>query len=139
MSKRVLSKEQVETLLQNPNVERCSERTISYHKDFKVLAVRKYREGLPPSEIFRQAQFDIDMIGRRNAPNEYLSRWRKIFKDKGESGLKADGRGKSKGGGRFKKFTNLTNKEKLKRLEAEVAYLKEENRFLVKLRKKSLN
>ncbi len=138
MSKRILSKEQVETLLQNPNVERCSERTISYHKDFKILAIRKYLEGLPPSEIFRQAQFDIDMI-RRNAPNEYLSRWRKIFKEKGELGLKTDGRGKSKGVGRSKKFANLTNEEKLKRLETEVAYLKEENRFLAKLRKKSLN
>ncbi len=138
MSKRMLNKKQVETLLQNPNVEKCTEKSISYCKDFKVLAVRKYLEGLPPSEIFKQAQFDIDMLGRRSASNEYLSRWRKIFKEKGESGLKADGRGKSKRGD-LKKFTNLTNEEKLKRLETEVAYLKEENRFLVKLRKKSLN
>ena len=42
-------------------------------------------------------------------------------------------------GGRPKSIAGLTDKEKLKRLEAEVAYLKEENRFLAKLRKKSLN
>jgi hypothetical protein len=78
------------------------------------------------------------MIGL-NTPKECLRSWRNIFRDKGEMGLKIDGRGKSKAGGRPKNFANLTDEEKLKRLEAEVAYLKEENRFLAKLRKKSLN
>ena len=138
MSKRIFNKEQIKALLQNPNVAECSERSISYHKDFKVSAVRKYREGLPPLEIFRQAQFDIDMIGSR-APKWCLRRWRRVFKAKGEAGLKTDGRGQSKAGGRPKSLANLTDEEKLKRLKAEVAYLKEENRFLAKLRKESLN
>ena len=138
MSKRIFNKEQIETLLQNSNVAECSEKSISYHKDFKILAVRKYREGLPPSEIFRQAEFDIGMIGHKT-PKACLRRWKKIFKDKGEAGLKTDGRGQSKAGGRPKSLANLTDEEKLKRLEAEVAYLKEENRFLAKLRKESLN
>lgn len=138
MSKRIFNKEQIETLLQNPNVASCSEKSISYRKDFKIFAVRKYREGLPPSEIFRQARFDINMIGRET-PKGCLHRWKKVFKDKGEAGLKTDGRGRSKPGGRPKNLVNLTDEEKLKRLEAEVAYLKEENRFLAKLRKKSLN
>jgi len=138
MSKRIFNQEQIETLLQNPNVTGCSERSISYRKDFKILALGKYREGLPPSEIFRQAQFDIGMIGSKT-PKGCLRRWKKVFKDKGEAGLKIDGRGQSKAGGRPKSFANLTDKEKLKRLEAEVVYLKEENRFLAKLRKESLN
>lgn len=138
MSKRIFAKEQIEMLLQNPNVARCSSKSISYHKDFKVLAMRKYHEGLPPLEIFRQARFDIGMIGYET-PKQCLRQWRKIFKDKGEIGLKTDGRGQSKAGGRPKNLANLTDEEKLKRLEAEVAYLKEENRFLAKLRKRSLN
>ena len=138
MSKRIFTKEQIETLLQSPNVAGCSEKSISYHKDFKISAVRKYREGLPSSEIFRQAGFDIAMIGHR-IPKECLRRWKKVFKDKGLAGLKTDGRGQSKAGGRPKSLANLTDEEKLKRLEAEVAYLKEENRFLAKLRKESLN
>lgn len=138
MSKRMFNKTQIEILLQNPNVARCSEKSISYRKDFKILAIRKCREGLPPSEIFGQARFDIAMIGRKT-PKRCLRRWRKVFKDKGVSGLKIDGRGKSKGGGRPKSLANLTDEEKLKRLEAEVAYLKEENRFLANLRKESLN
>lgn len=138
MSKRIFTKEQIETLLQNPNVAACSERSISYHKDFKVLAIRKYRKGLPPSEIFRQAGFDIDTIGRETSKG-CLRRWRRVFKDKGETGLKTDGRGQSKTGGRPKSLANLTNEEKLKRLKTEVAYLKEENRSLAKLRKEKLN
>jgi len=138
MSKRIFNKEQIEILLQNLNVSGCSPQSISYHKNFKILAVRKYHEGFPPSEIFRQARFDIDMIGRK-APKECLRRWRKIAKREGEAGLKIDGRGQSKAGGRPKGLANLTDEEKLKRLETEVAYLKEENRFLAKLRKESLN
>ncbi len=138
MSKRIFAKEQIKALLQNPNVAGCSSKSISYRKDFKVLAMRKYHEGLPASEIFRQARFDIGMIGHET-PKRCLRRWRKIFKDKGEMGLKTDGRGQSKAGGRPKDLASLTDEEKLKRLEAEVAYLKEENRFLAKLRKESLN
>lgn len=138
MSKRILTKNQIEILLQNPNVAGCSSKSISYHKGFKISAVRKYHEGLPPSEIFRQAKFNIDMIGRK-IPKHCLRRWLKTFRVKGEAGLQTDGRGQNKAGGRPKNLANLTDEEKLKRLAAEVSYLKEENRFLAKLRKESLN
>lgn len=134
MNRRIFTKEQIEILLRNPNVAKCSEKSISYNIDFKVLAVGQYREGLPPKEIFRQAGFNIGMIGYE-IPRRCLRRWLKTFKLKGETGLRTEGRGRL--GGRPKNLTNLTDKEKLKRLEAEVAYLKEENRFLIKLRKES--
>lgn len=138
MSKRIFNKEEIETLLENKGVAKCSEKSISYDKDFKILAVRRYQEGLSSSEIFRQAGFDINMIGRKT-PKECLHRWKKIFRTKGETGLKIDGRTQSKLGGRPKNLANLTDEEKLKRLKVEVAYLREENRFLAKLRKESLN
>lgn len=137
MSKRIFSEEQIKTLLQNPSVERCSGKSISYRKDFKVSAVEKYYEGLPPNEIFRQAKFDINMIGRET-PKRCLQSWRKILKNKGVQELSVETRGRGKGGGRPK--TNwLNEKEKIKYLETQVAYLKAENDFLAKLRKKSLN
>lgn len=138
MSNRIFNQEQIKSLLQNPSVANCSEKSISYHKKFKVSAIKKYQEGLPPSEIFIQAQFDIDVIGHKT-PKECLFRWKKILKNKGVTGLRTDGRGKHKSSGRPKNPANLSDEEKLKRLEAEVAYLKEENRFLAKLRKQSLN
>ena len=138
MSKRIFTEEQIEMLLQNPNVAGCSEKSISYHREFKILAVKKYHEGLSPREIFRQAKFEINMIGDE-IPDDCLLRWRRIFKNKGEIGLKIDGRTGSNRRGRPKDLANLTDKEKLKYLDAQVAYLKAENAFLAKLRKQRLN
>lgn len=131
----MLSEEQIKALLQNENVAKCSDKSITYHKDFKIEAIKKYQEGLPSLEIFKQAKFDIDLIGRET-PGSCLKRWRRVFKDKGIEKLSIETRGK--GGGRPK--TNWSNeKEKIRYLEAEVAYLKAENAFLAKLRKKRLN
>jgi len=134
MSKRIFSEEQIKELLQNPNVARCSDKSITYHKDFKIFAVRTYLdEGLPPNQIFKNAGLNIDMIGR-DIPGYCLHRWLKTFRIKGVEKLFSETRGK--GGGRPK--TNWADeKEKIRYLEAENAYLKEENRFLAKLRKKS--
>lgn len=135
MSKRIFNEEEIKELSQNPNVERCSEKSISYQKNFKVVAVKEYQEGFTPIEIFTRAKFNIEVIGRET-PERCLQRWRKILKNKGEGGLLFENRGRSKNGGRPK--NNWQNdKEKIKYLEAKVAYLKAENDFLAKLRKKS--
>lgn len=137
MSKRIFNQEQISLLLQNPNVDRCSEKSISYHKDFKLSAVKQYESGLPASEIFKQAGFNLDIIGRKK-PKWCLGRWLKVFRTKGIKELSIEARGRGKGGGRPK--TNWSNdKEKLKYLEVQVAYLKAENAFLARLRKKRLN
>jgi hypothetical protein len=137
MSQRIFNEEQIKELLKNPNVANCSNKSITYKKDFKISVVKRYQEGFPATLIFKQAGFNIDFIGRKT-PKWCLERWRKTFKKKGEEGLKMDERGKSKGGGRPK--TNWSNeKEKIKYLETQIAYLKAENDFLAKLRKKSLN
>lgn len=135
MSKRIFNQEQIKELLQNPNVAKCSEKSITYKKEFKVLAVKKYHDGLPSSEIFRQGGFNLDVIGRK-IPKDSLLRWRRIFGDKGEDGLKTEARGK--GGGRPKRNWQ-SEKDKIEYLETQIAYLKAENHFLAKLRKKSLN
>lgn len=135
MSKRIFSKEQVKELLQNPNVANCSDKSITYKKEFKISAVKKYQEGLPASMLFKQAGFNVDLIGRKT-PKWCLERWRRTFRDKGIKGLANEARGKS--GGRPK--TNWSDgKERIKYLETENAYLKAENDFLAKLRKKRLN
>ena len=85
MSKRTFTKEQVEALLKNKNVARCSAKSISYRKDFKILAVKEYQEGLSALEIFKRAGFDISMIGNE-VPRDCLRCWLKIFEEKGEKG-----------------------------------------------------
>ena len=119
-------------LRSNVSVSNCSERSISYSKDFKLRAVRQYEEGLGSREIFRQAGFDLKMIGLQT-PKECLKRWNRTFKSKGVDGLETDARGRAGGRPRTK---NLTEKDWIRRLEAEVAYLKAENDFLARLRAK---
>lgn len=132
MSKRIFTKQQVKQLLSNKNVSGCSERSITYSKDFKIKAVKLYKQGLTPREIFRQAGFDLNAISR-DQPKECLKRWNKIWGTKGEGGLAAETRGRT---GRPKKTKDLSDVDKIKRLEAEIAYLKAENDFLAKLRAK---
>jgi len=132
MSKRILTKEQIEELSKNANIANCRERSITYSKDFKINAVNLYKQGLIPREIFRQAGFDFNTIDKKH-PKDCLKRWNKTVRKKGLGGL-SEARGKN-GGGR-PKTKNLTDKDRVKRLEAEVTYLKEENDFLAKLRAK---
>jgi transposase len=132
MSKRIFTSEQIETLKRNPNVKNCSERSILYSNDFKIKAVKEYKEGLTGREIFDKAGFDLKIIGK-DVPKGCLKSWNKIYKKKGIVGLEKDFRGITSG--RRKKI-EIVEKDKIKRLEAEVAYLKAENDFLIKLRAK---
>lgn len=133
MSKRIFSKDQIRELLTNPNVSRCSNKSITYNKTFKVLAVKKYyKEGCSPNMIFKEAGFNMDMIGKYT-PKRCLYGWKKIYKSEGEDKLRVETRGKHNKGGR-PKMKGLTDAEKIKRMEIEIAYLKAENDFFMKLR-----
>jgi hypothetical protein len=135
MSNRIFTQEQLDALLKNPNIEGCSEKSITYSKAFKITAVREWQTGLPPQEIFIQAGLDISLIGSET-PKNCLRRWRKVFQQKGVAGLQVDGRSQNKSGGR-KKAHWQSDKDKIEYLETQVMYLKAENNFLAKLRKKS--
>ena len=135
MSKRTLNQEQINELLINKHILRCSEKSITYDPEFKLLATLRYqKEGLSPSSIFLEAGFNLAIIGSET-PKQCLRRWLKTFRKKGPDGLRLEGRGQSGSGGRPKNPDNLTEKERLKYLETENAYLKAENAFLAKLRK----
>lgn len=136
MSKRIFTQEQVTMLLGNKNVAACSAKSISYHKDFKIATVKRYQEGLPPSAIFREAGFNLALVGRKR-PKDCLRRWIKIFKEKGEQGLRQDGRMTNNSRGRPRtNLSEMSEQEQLKYFKAQIAYLKAENAFLAKLRKR---
>lgn len=132
MSKTIFTREEVKKLSKNENVAGCSERSITYGKNFKINAVKLYEQGLTSAEIFRQAGFDLAVIGK-DKPKECLLRWNKIVRKKGEAGL-AETRGKNSTG--RPKTKNVSAKDKIKWLEAKIAYLKAENDFLARLRAK---
>jgi hypothetical protein len=132
MSKRLLNKEEQKELRENSNVRYCSDKSITFTTKFKEKALGQYAAGLTATEIFKQSELSLKLIGK-DVPNDCLRRWRKIHKEKGIRGL-SEARG-SNSSGRPKK-QKLTEAERLKYLEAEVKYLKAENSFLVALRAK---
>jgi len=134
MSKRIFTKNQIEDLLLNKNVERCSEKSITYSKEFKIRAIKQYNEeGLSSTMIFKQAGFDLNIIGK-DTPDGLMYTWRKILKEKGLKELSKETRGRGRIG---KGPQNIkgSDKEKMEFLELKIAYLEEENRFLKILRK----
>ncbi|MEK7165428.1 MAG: HTH domain-containing protein [Patescibacteria group bacterium] len=132
MSKRRFTPEQIKELLRNQNIDKCSEKAITYAKDFKVKAVQQYEAGQTSAEIFKEAGFDTLVIGK-DIPKTCLRGWMKVFRAKGTAGLLIETRGRTGGRPRAK---GLSETEKLKRFEAEIAYLKAENEFLRQLRAK---
>lgn len=135
MSKRIFTKEEIDELLKNENVSKCSERSITYRKDFKIRSLKEYNdEGLTSNEIFKKAGLDSRLIGRKS-PQDCMKRWLKIDKEKGLKALGTERRGGNRRKKR-EKIKDKTDKDKIKRLELEIEYLKAENHFLAELRAK---
>ena len=132
MSKRRFNKEQIKLLLNNQNVNKCSEKAITYSKNFKIRAVTQYQSGLTARQIFEGAGLVAELVGKNTAKNCVLD-WVAIHKTKGTEGLSVETRGRY--GGRPKSKWS-SDADKIKYLEAKVAYLKAENDFLAKLRAK---
>lgn len=132
MAKRKIqkfSKKQVRELSRNKYVKRCGESSLTYTEEFKVEAMKQYEKGSTANEIFRNAGFDLKTIGKKRA-RDRIGDWREKLKEGGMKSLKEDGRSKVK----RKRPKDKTQEDKIKRLEAEIAYLKEKEAFLARLR-----
>lgn len=127
----MFTQKQINKLSQNKNVLKCSSKSITYSREFKLTAIKKYYEkGYGPNMIFREAGFDLNILGKHRAKNS-LGKWRKIYNNKGSTALMKENRGKTKW---KKKKMPENNKDKIKYLETKIAYLEAENYFLAKLR-----
>jgi transposase len=134
MNNRSFSAEQIADLLKNSNVTKCSAKTISFSPAFKVRAIKQSEEGFSAVRIFKEAGFDLDIIGQ-NTPKGRVKDWRGVCKTKGIDALKTENRGLAKGLRKGRpKIKGVTDADRIKRLEIEVAYLKAENDFLARLR-----
>ena len=123
--------EQIKELSRNKNVSKCSSKSITYNKDFKLRAVKQYYEnGYSPTMIFEEARFDIAIIGKEK-PKGCLARWRRTYTNKGEKELMKENRG---GLGRRKKLEFKNKDDEIKYLKTKIAYMNAENDFLAKLR-----
>lgn len=64
IDRKSFTEQEIQMLEKNPNVLRVTGKNISYSPLSKVAAVQAYQEGQTPMEIFLQAGFYIEMIGR---------------------------------------------------------------------------
>ena len=117
------SKSIKQLLEKNPNILEVSSQ-ISYTFKFKKEAVKAYKSGTSPKEIFRRADIDLNLFSSKYAKNS-IWRWVKIVAKYGVEGLREEHRGKDAKG--------RPPKKKFKSEQEEIAYLRAENNFLKKL------
>lgn len=130
MSNTIFNAKQMDLLEQNPNVNKVSDRSITYNPDFKIQAVKLNLKGKSPQQIFIDHGFDLKVIGG-DKPQQCLKRWRKTYEVYGEEGFRTERRAKGATGRPSKK--ELTPEQQLKKAEARIKYLEAENDFLKKL------
>ena len=63
MSNILFDKEQQKQLRANHWVKSVTEKSISFTEDFKVYFINEYNLGKLPKQIFKDAGFDINMLG----------------------------------------------------------------------------
>jgi transposase len=120
---------EVAELKKNPCVYDCTAKSVYYTYEFKKRALDLHASGIRPREIWKQAGFNV-AAWKKEYFGLTLRDWKRIMQKDGVAGLKKTG------GLPYDRGPKHTRDDELKRLRLEVAYLKEENRFLAKLRAK---
>lgn len=82
MGRGNFTKEEMKILLRNPYVSDVNEKSISYSTKFKFLFMEEYIEGKRPTQIFRDAGFDIKILGSKRIERA-CARWKESY----ESGM----------------------------------------------------
>lgn len=119
--------EQIEQLEKNPNVNKVSDKSITYTERFKEHFIIEYNRGKLPSKIFEEAGFNVDVLGERIKNATY--RWKQ--QTKRLEGLKDTRKGAS---GR-PRTRDLTDAEIIIRQKAQIELLKQERDFLLELKR----
>ena len=78
MGRVKFTKAEMETLLRNPYVADVNEKSISYSTEFKFLFMDVYIKGKRPTEIFRDAGFDIRILGSKRIERA-CARWKESY------------------------------------------------------------
>jgi transposase len=125
MGKNHFTEEQQLKLNQNPYIQKVSAATITYTKEFKERFEEEYHLGKSPSQILKDMEIDPHVLGkkRRSSIVERI----KLYESRPEGfdDIRKDNLGRPS-------TKELTDAEKIKRLEQKITCLKQENEFLKK-------
>lgn len=125
MGKHYFTEEQQQLLRENPYIKKVSKKAITYSMQFKELFLIEYKSGKLPFEILKGMSIDPRILGKSRVDN--LTHRIKANESRVEG--HEDTR-KSNSGRPVTR--NLTDDEKINRLEQKIAYLNQENEFLKK-------
>lgn len=125
MGKIYFTEEQQEELRTNQYIQKVSEKSITYTNEFRKKFSFEYQSGKAPSQVLREMGINPKVIG--------LSRQHSIVDRTKNYRLRAEGFEDARSSNAGRSLTkDLTDQEKLKRLEQKIEYLKQENEFLKK-------
>ncbi|MBV7509310.1 hypothetical protein KW850_29480 [Bacillus sp. sid0103] len=66
MSKTLYTEFQIKELEKNPNILSASDRSISYNPEFKIKAIKEYKLGKSPTQIFIEHGFNLIKGSQKN-------------------------------------------------------------------------
>ena len=127
MSNIIFTKEQQEYLIKNLWVKNVTEKSIMFTEEFKVYFLNEYNLGMLPKQIFKNAGFDIEVLGDKRI-EQCTARFKK--QNARPEGL-ADTR--KTNSGRCKEPRQLTLEEENELLRKKNLQLQQELEFLKKM------
>ena len=87
MARGMLSSAEMDILKKNPYVEDVNRQRILYTYEFKCFFMEQYLAGKRPVDIFRQAGFDVPMLGEKRIERA-TARWRAMYAANGMEALR---------------------------------------------------
>lgn len=87
MSKIIFGQTEIDELRKNINVQKVSEKSITYSDEFKRKFIEEYINGKSAKIIFEEADLKIDMIGTKRC-QQTTHRWMKTYNKDGLVGLR---------------------------------------------------
>ena len=112
MARGMLSSAEMDVLKKNPYVEDVNRQRILYTYEFKCFFMEQYLAGKRPVDIFRQAGFDVSMLGEKRIERA-TARWRAMYAANGMEALKGavKANAKKKAAARTKKKAEADGRE----------------------------
>ena len=112
MARGMLSSAEMDVLKKNPYVEDVKRQRILYTYEFKCFFMEQYLAGKRPVDIFRQAGFDVSMLGEKRIERA-TARWRAMYAANGMEALRGQvkANAKKKAAARTKKKAEADGRE----------------------------
>lgn len=78
MGRGKLTEKEIEILKKNPFVVSVNGNRIIYSTEFKQMFMKAYKKGTGPTEIFRNAGFDVKILGSKRIERA-AARWKESY------------------------------------------------------------